>query len=187
MNRSTHWLAVVLVGVFVVAAMAQQDGEQSAVVNPASDRMTELMSRMKENPYAGANSEAVGQANEDGEAPAGPIIQPNADPRVVGPAPDQPQPKLRREGEFVVSRKGRLVREGAGAVSMFVFDADSADKADPPISLVPCQMLQTMEDVAAERGDDVVFTVSGQVLTYRGANYLLPTMMKAAIDRGNLK
>jgi hypothetical protein len=43
-----------------------------------------------------------------------------------------------------------------------------------------------MEDTVDRRGDTTVFILSGQVHTYRGANYLLPTMMKVAVDTGNL-
>ena len=53
--------------------------------------------------------------------------------------------------------------------------------------LQACQLLQTMEDIVQQRGDTVVFLISGQIHTYRGANYLLPTMMKLAIDQGNLQ
>jgi hypothetical protein len=118
-----------------------------------------------------------------------PATAPQLDPRVIGVAPDGPAPMLRREGEFVIARTGRLVRAPGPGVqqSLFVFDADSADAADPPVFLMPCQMLQNMETIVQERGDAVRFILSGQVFTYRGANYLLPTMMKLSVDRGNLE
>ena len=72
---------------------------------------------------------------------------------------------------------------------MFAFDADgdTAASAEPPMLMMPCKLLQLMEDVVIERGDQVVFVVSGRVHTFRGANYLLPTTMKQKIDYGNLE
>lgn len=107
-------------------------------------------------------------------------------PRVMGVAPDQAQPRLRREGSFVVSRRGRIARSSDGRHMLFVFEHETEQTPEPPMILVPCQMLETMETFVEKRGDQIVFILSGQVLTYRGANHLLPTMMKLAIDRGNL-
>lgn len=106
---------------------------------------------------------------------------------VLGVAPGQEQPKLRREGEFVVNRRGRVVPSPNGRDTLFAFEADSDTASEPPMVLSPCQTLQNMEDIVRERGDKIVFILSGQVLVYRGVNYLLPTMMKLAIDRGNLE
>ena len=114
----------------------------------------------------------------------GRIDQP--DPRIIGIAPGGSTPKLRREGEFVLSRKGRLIRAEGGQL-LFSFDADSDKSEEPPMILMPCRLLQNMEEMSQEHGDRTVFILSGQVFVYRGANYLLPTMMKPSIDRGNLK
>ena len=114
----------------------------------------------------------------------GRIDQP--DPRIIGIAPGGATPKLRREGEFVLSRRGRLVRAEGGQL-LFAFDADS-DKADEtPMVLMPCRLLQNMEEMSQEHGERTVFILSGQIFIYRGANHLLPTMMKPSIDRGNLQ
>ncbi len=110
----------------------------------------------------------------------------NVDPRVVGIAPGQPQPALRREGEFVPMRRGRLVRSPNGDQVMFVFEADSKNAPEPPMVLMPCQRLEFMERQVAERGDKVVFLASGHVFVYRGANYLLPIEVKLAVNKGNL-
>jgi hypothetical protein len=69
---------------------------------------------------------------------------------------------------------------------LFAFEADDMSMQDPPMVLVPCQILESMEQQVRQRGDRVVFVLSGQVLQYRGVNFLLPTMMKIDIDRGNL-
>ncbi len=108
------------------------------------------------------------------------------DPAVLGVAPGGKAPALLREGEFMINRAGRLIRSSDGALSLFVFEADDTDSPERPMILQPCQMLQAMEDLAARRGGDMVFVLSGQVHTYRGNNYLLPTRMKTQVDKGNL-
>ncbi|MEO1237103.1 MAG: hypothetical protein AAFX76_09975, partial [Planctomycetota bacterium] len=40
--------------------------------------------------------------------------------------------------------------------------------------------------IGVERGDAVVFVVSGRVHTYRGANHLLLTTVRQPVDAGNL-
>lgn len=109
------------------------------------------------------------------------------DPRVLGTAPGMPQPKLRREGEFIPLRRGRIIRTPSASQVMFVFEADAKTAPEPPMILLPCQTLESMERLVIERGDQVVFLLSGQVFTYRGANYVLPSVMKLAIDKGNLR
>lgn len=114
-----------------------------------------------------------------------PAVRVATDPNVIGSAPNDKKPPLRREGEFIIDRKGRLVRSGDGASMVFIFDADEKGNPEPPMVIMPCRMLQNMEDLVRERGDSIAFKLSGQVYTYRGANYLLPTMMKLAVDKGN--
>jgi len=109
------------------------------------------------------------------------------DPVVLGTAPDVKPGQLRREGEFVVNRRGRVVRAAGQAALLFVFDGDSAKTPEPPMILVPCQKTQSMEDVVRDRGDRAAFIVTGQILVYRGANYLLPTITKEDLDRGNIQ
>jgi hypothetical protein len=70
---------------------------------------------------------------------------------------------------------------------MITFDADASGMADPPMYLMPCQMLEDMEQIVQQQGDSVVFVISGQVFVYHGANYVLPTLMKLAPSHGNLQ
>lgn len=138
---------------------------------------------------AGDPAKPAGDTKPDDKKPSLPAATPTRidqpDPRIIGIAPGSPTPKLRREGEFILNRRGRLVREGGQ--SLFAFDADTDKAAEAPMMLVPCRVLQNMEELAQEHGSDVVFLVTGQVFTYRGANHLLPTTMKLSIDKGNLK
>lgn len=125
-------------------------------------------------------------------APDAPVTLPGTAPEADAqgniPRPEVARHKLQREGSFVLMRRGRLMRAvGAATTWMYVFDADDQDMTDPPMYLMPCQMLEDMERIVAERGDSVSFIVSGQVFVYRDANYLLPTLMKLAPRRGNLQ
>ncbi|GAB4197573.1 MAG: hypothetical protein Kow00105_11640 [Phycisphaeraceae bacterium] len=119
-----------------------------------------------------------------------PTIAPAAsveiDPAVLGVAPGEEPPPLVREGEFIVNRRGRLIRSPETGHRLFVFESDSGDNPELPMVLLPCRLLETMEDTVDRRGETTVFILSGQVHAYRGANYLLPTMMKIAVDTGNL-
>lgn len=109
------------------------------------------------------------------------------DPAIVGVAPDAEAPTLLPEGTFIVNRRGRLIRSQDGAHVMFVFEADDAESPEAPMILQRCRKLEDMEDYVEQHGDQTVFRLSGQVHTYRNANYLLPTMMVIDIDRGNLE
>lgn len=110
-----------------------------------------------------------------------------SDPSLVGLGADQPQAELKQEGEFIIARAGRLVRSSDGAQALFVLEADSADSPEPPLIMQACKLLETMEKTVREQGDEVPFVVTGQVFVYRGANYLLPTVVKRQFDRGNLE
>jgi len=109
--------------------------------------------------------------------PASPAIAESSAPR-----------ELLREGMMIVSRRGRLVRGWNGGWD-FAFDngPDARDRADAPLAVMPCMILQAMESLIQAHGDDVVFTISGEVTVYENRNYLLPTVFVVEIDReGNL-
>ncbi|MEM6751217.1 MAG: hypothetical protein AAF612_12190, partial [Planctomycetota bacterium] len=108
------------------------------------------------------------------------------DARILGVAPGQDPPKLLPEGTFIVERAGRIAQTSDGSASLFVFEADDADAPEAPMILMPCGVLESMEDLTHRRDDQAVFLVSGRVHTYRGANYLLPMKMTVRIDRNNL-
>ena len=83
-------------------------------------------------------------------------------------------------------RRGRLMRSPSANQVMFVFAADQHLSPEPPMVIMPCQALENMERVVAERGDHVVFQLAGQVFVYRGTNYLLPSIWRLPADRGNM-
>ena len=190
MNHRIVLAAFVLLtgGMLALAQDASTEKKSDHAAPSAADVEKDLESLIQDNPaIESADPNAPkGTKDEDLLRPI-PPSNVESDPRVLGTAPGLSQPKLLREGEFVVSRRGRLERSSNTGTSLFVFDADDADSPEHPMGLMPCQLLQSMESLVAERGEKIVFIISGQVFTYRGANYLLPTTMKLAVDKGNLK
>jgi hypothetical protein len=180
-------LAVLLV---VAVAVAQDDAEPAqptsadtpARADAAGDDdsaeqvLNELLRRRAENPLIEPAQPDAADADPDQTA------------RPLGTAPGVTSTKLRREGQFIVGRRARMVRADGGVTPWaLTFDADKDGMQDPPMFLMPCRMLEDMEKIIADRDDEVAFMISGQVFVYRGANYLLPTLMKLAPDRGNLQ
>ncbi|MCC7146759.1 MAG: hypothetical protein IT443_09955 [Phycisphaeraceae bacterium] len=152
---------------------------QEASSQPSAEEvMQRMLRRRQEIPVV----EPISQAPVD--LPA--IGNLRSDRDVLGSAPGQDGPTLRREGEFIVGRRGRVLRTPDGFLQ-FRFEADAEASPEPPIYLMPCQMLEHMEQLSEDRKEEVVFVLSGQVFVYRGRNWLLPTMMKLDIDRGNLR
>lgn len=144
----------------------------------AEDVLNELLRRRAENPL-------IEPAKPDRKQP-GQALQPGV-AQPLGTAPGVTQTKLKREGQFVITRRARMIRSTGGLSPwLLTFEADSDGLADPPMFVMPCRMLEDMEKVVGDRGDEVVFIVSGQVFVYRGANYILPTLMKLAPNMGNL-
>ena len=101
---------------------------------------------------------------------------------------------LRSEGEYLISRAGRLTRGVSGMVGgeaqnvLFTFEADGSqsEASEAPMMIMPCKLLEQMEQLVSERGDATVFIVSGRVHQFRGANYLLPTTMRVAMPAENV-
>lgn len=102
-----------------------------------------------------------------------PAVEPPGTKARAGGAGDKV--KLLREGTFLTSRRGRMVRSSAGDWE-YVFDADAQGNADPAMVLMPCLNLAGMEKTAEKRGESTTFTVTGQVFVYHNRNYLLPTI-----------
>jgi len=151
--------------------------------------ITDLM-REREQPPEPVSPTPDPAAADNADARTPPVKPMDIDLSVVGSAPalqGQSKPtELRREGEFVVSRRGRIMRAPDANRSLFVFDSDGQALADPPMILLPCQLLENMEQIITDRGDQTVFVITGQVFTYHDVNFLMPTMMKIAVDKGNL-
>lgn len=92
-----------------------------------------------------------------------------------------------REGVTLVSRRGRVVRDGGQLT--FVTDTGSGteERPIPPLALLPCLNLESIDRTAQRRGERTVILMSGRVFAYEGRNYLLPTFFLIETDReGNL-
>ena len=104
--------------------------------------------------------------------------------------------KLVQEGTLISSRRGKLTRDasasggGGGGASgggwQFVFDADSTGLADPPMRLLPCLLLEHLEDFARHNGSTAPILLSGQVYVYGGRNFLLPTAYRIPRERSRI-
>lgn len=111
----------------------------------------------------------------------------HAGPLITGVAPDQDEPKLYDEGTFIIRRSARLIRSGDGSHPLLVFEADDAASPEPPMVVQNCKLLEEMEAIIQTHGDHTPFVVTGQVQTYRGTNYLLPSIAKLEFDRQNIE
>jgi len=89
------------------------------------------------------------------------------------------------EGTRIVLRRGRLRRTPGGGF-LFVFDADASGLADPPMQLIPCMLLENMEQVAMGRDDRSAILLTGTVFLFDGRNYLLPSVYRMPRDVSQL-
>lgn len=163
----------------VPADAADADAERSA-----RQVMDQLLEQRRESPAIEPTRQP--RVEDQPSRVGAPAATVDLDPAIVGTAPDGEQPDLLPEGTFIVNRRGRLMRSPDGGHVLFVFEADDEAAPEAPMILQPCRKLEDMEDYVEKHGDQTTFRLSGQVHTYRGANYLLPTMMVIDIDRGNL-
>ncbi len=90
------------------------------------------------------------------------------------------------EGQSIVNRRGRVQRQSDGEWWWFVFDADASGLGDPPVRLLPCTMLERMEEYVQRAGPNAVLLVTGSVHVYEGQRYVLPTVFQGVRDRRNL-
>lgn len=80
--------------------------------------------------------------------------------------------RLVRQGTFLLSRRGTVSKLPDGAV-IFTFDPDENGAAERPMELLPNTNLQNLERIAARADATARFNVSGQVMAFKGRNYLI--------------
>ncbi|MDY7107996.1 MAG: hypothetical protein SYC29_05100 [Planctomycetota bacterium] len=97
-----------------------------------------------------------------------------------------PPADLVREGTVLLSRRGTIRRAGDGSF-IFVFDADAEGLADPPMTLLPCLLLERMDRRIRQKEEYATVLLSGHVYTYQGRNYLLPKVYRIPTERTVLK
>ncbi|XAM00035.1 hypothetical protein OT109_01345 [Phycisphaeraceae bacterium D3-23] len=172
----------------VVDAPSEEDIDETDPLSP-EEELEQLLGQRGGGPL-GAEGAGDGQGRNgdpDIRLPDVPRGGSAVAPAVLGTAPGQVPAELLEEGVFVVQRTGRIVRSGDGAHALFVFDADGAAAPEPPMILQACKLLEEVEATLYEFGDHLPLVITGQVQTYRGANYLLPSIMRQEFDRGNLE
>lgn len=89
------------------------------------------------------------------------------------------------EKTVVHLRRGRIGRDSGGAWQ-FIFDADASGKADPPMTLMPCLLLERIEDYARRAGGNAPILISGRVYVHGRRHYLLPTVFQIPFERTEL-
>lgn len=94
--------------------------------------------------------------------------------------------RLRREGTIILSRRGHVVRTAGGAWR-FVFTTDATGLSDPPMTLLPCLLLERLGSEVSKRGGSPTLLMSGEVQTYLGHNYLVPTFYEVERTQRNLR
>ena len=140
---------------------SKPDPNNPGLNDPSVDQIIKDMDKSK------TPRKVVGPANKPAPESAGPTSR--SKPATAGRA------RVLREGTFLTSRRGRVVRSSGGEWE-FAFDADAQGNADPSMIIMPCLNLAGMEKIAEKSGESATFTVTGQVFVYHNRNYLLPTL-----------
>lgn len=94
--------------------------------------------------------------------------------------------KAWRDGDMVIDRVGRIAYDSADGRWLFVFEADGASMAEPPVTVHPSQLLEVMEQKVVNTSKLMRFRVSGQITNYRGGTYMLLHKVLMVYDLGNL-
>lgn len=132
--------------------------------------------------------------------PRGPVLRP---PQVNAPGKDGTEPvrpmeaappardlnlsvspPLVREGAFIASGFGQMVRGKSGR-AYFVFQRDASGKTFPPMILLEGPNLAALERLSEVATPTSRIRIGGQVLVYRDHNYLLittPPLMERGVE-----
>jgi hypothetical protein len=105
------------------------------------------------------------------------VVSSSRDSTQTEPADSGPARALIAPG-VIASRRGRIARAADGAM-VFMFDSGTDGGAPAPLVLLPCQNLANIEQIGERSGEGATYTVSGEVMTYRGHNYLLVRSFQA--------
>lgn len=145
--------------------------------DPSVQSLIKQLESQRDRPHTIEPGVPLAPASDPTPAPTGATGSPKP--------PGETSSHVMPEGKTVLRRRARMVHAagaagGVGSQWDVVFD--SGPQGDPdfdrPMNLVPCLTLQRMEAWAASRGDGVSLEISGQVLSYQGRNYLIPTMFR---------
>ena len=97
------------------------------------------------------------------------------------------QPLVRQrvvpEGTKVVRRRGQVRRTVHGGY-VFTFDADTTGLADPPMTLLPCRLLERLDrHLRRQPQQQSAILITGHVYAYDNQNFLLPTVFQVPRER----
>jgi hypothetical protein len=98
------------------------------------------------------------------------IDQTSGDNAVAPGATTQP---LTAEGTILLDRIGRLTPGADGKTFEFTLESDGVVLADPPLVLAPNKRLEQLEQRVQNSYGDIKLRVSGEIMEYKGRNYLL--------------
>lgn len=98
----------------------------------------------------------------------------------------KPDASTLAEGSFIVKRAVRLVRSDSNGAWTVAFESDRDGMQEAPLVVLPCRLLEGLQSWAGRLGEAFRLNISGQVYTYQGQGYLLPTVMEIPYERDNL-
>lgn len=101
-------------------------------------------------------------------------------PRSSDSGADLSQVRTLREGTRLQNRRGAIVRDQRSGTWRFVFDATGSGVVDPTMELLPCLTLERLQRLAAVSDLPAAVLLSGEVTSFHGRNYLLPTIWRTA-------
>jgi len=131
----------------------------------------------------GGDDDSVENILRELQSAVGPVMRvPSRSTSRAGEGDDE---RLVPEGTMIVARRGRLARTATGAW-MFVFDADASGLGDPPMTVLPCLLLERMENYAQSRGGEAAVMLSGRVLAFDGRNFLMPSVFQIPRERSQI-
>lgn len=156
----------------------------------AEEVLKDLLKKRAESPL-----QKEGKSQPDAEAKpevqANQPITPVESNKPIGTAPKAIRTPIAGlpDGAMIVARKGRMTRieSTEGPAWLLTFDSDSSNLDDPPLKLLPCRELERAEALLESNGPDTALLVFGQVFTYRGQSFLMPTQLRVAPNRGNFE
>ncbi len=109
------------------------------------------------------------------------LLSENRSPRALDPSMNDPRLDAQEQaatplttGTQIIRRRARMVRDLGGRWQIR-FDQDG-DNHEPPLTIVPCQLLELMERQASMKGESWTFHVSGRAVASHQGGYIIPTL-----------
>ena len=126
--------------------------------------------------------------NSTGAKPLQPVVNPPDIDKTSGKAaiaPAATTQQLRREGDWIRDKVGRLTKGSDGQSWEFTFDSDGRTMQDPPVVILPNLKLMQMENAVTGSNRDLKFRITGMVTEYKSRNYILLEKAMVESDTGN--